>query len=524
MKRYASCYCRYSSDKQQQQSIEYQLERIEEFCEKHDITLIDKYIDEATTGTNDQRSDFQRMIQDSEHSKWGYLLVYNLSRLARNVEDQMFYQKILKQRGIMIISVEEKFDSTPEGHLFALITAGINEYYSKHLAKRSFAGVMQNAKKGLAIGGKPPLGFDVDSNKRYIINPKEAEAVRIMFEKILEGWSHREITEYLNENGYRTKRGALFNESLYEMLRNRKYIGEYVFNTTTKKKSRTNRKDRPNNEEDVIRIPGGLPQIVDEETFEKVQHLLNKRSNKANMGFKPSPYLLSRLIECGTCHSKIHGATSYRRNLPKPYIRYSHQRYRSGKCKTKEIPTTYLDNWITQIAIPNFITTNDIYNRVKAMNAQILEEKSKLKSEINAIKNQLVKIDEKLETQANSLVKSSFSHFALEEVAMIKDEKGKLVRHQRDLQKRHSMLNKFTVEKIESFIKKTKEKWNQAESMHEKQKVIVWLISKIVVTNEKVSVYVNYDTVTKRLCDFDIEFNSIERDMLIKIWRNKKSN
>jgi site-specific DNA recombinase len=274
----------------------------------------------------------------------------------------------------------------------------------------------------------------------------------------------------------------------------------------------------------VIRIPGGLPQIVDEETFEKVQHLLNKRSNKANMGFKPSPYLLSRLIECGTCHSKIHGATSYRRNLPKPYIRYSHQRYRSGKCKTKEIPTTYLDNWITQIAIPNFITTNDIYNRVKAMNAQILEEKSKLKSEINAIKNQLVKIDEKLETQANSLVKSSFSHFALEEVAMIKDEKGKLVRHQRDLQKRHSMLNKFTVEKIESFIKKTKEKWNQAESMHEKQKVIVWLISKIVVTNEKVSVYVNYDTVTKRLCDFDIEFNSIERDMLIKIWRNKKSN
>ena len=175
MKRYASCYCRYSSDKQQQQSIEYQLDRIEEFCLNHDITLIEKYIDEATTGTNAQRNDFQRMIQYSEHSKWGYLLVYSLSRLARNVEDQMYYQKILKQRGIMIIGVKEKFDSTPEGHLFALITAGINEYYSKHLAKRSFSGVMQKVKKGLATGGKPPLGFDVDINNQYIINPKEAE-------------------------------------------------------------------------------------------------------------------------------------------------------------------------------------------------------------------------------------------------------------------------------------------------------------------------------------------------------------
>lgn len=233
MKRYASCYCRYSSDRQQQQSIDYQLERIEEFCKKHDITLIDKYIDEATTGTNDKRDDFQRMIQDSEHSKWGYLLVYNLSRLARNVEDQMFYQKILKQRGIMIISVEERFDSTPEGHLFALITAGINEYYSKHLAKRSFAGIMQNAKKTLVICGVPPLGFDVGPNKSYIINPKEAEAVRIIFDKTLEGWSHGKIKEYLNENGYKTKRGQPFSQCFYDILRNRKYIGEYIFNITS---------------------------------------------------------------------------------------------------------------------------------------------------------------------------------------------------------------------------------------------------------------------------------------------------
>lgn len=519
MKRYASCYCRYSSDKQQQQSIEYQLERIEEFCQKHNITLIEKYIDESTTGTNDHRSDFQRMIQDSEQSKWGYLLVYNLSRLARNVEDQMFYQKILKQRGIMIISVEEKFDSSPEGHLFALITAGINEYYSKHLAKRSFAGVIQNAKKGLAIGGKPPLGFDVDGNKQYVINPVEAEAVRIIFEKTLEGWSHGKIKEYLNKNEYRTKRGRPFTQSFNEILRNRKYIGEYVFNVTTKKKSRTKRSDRPNNEDEIIRIPGGLPRIINQDTFDKVQHLLNKRSNTALLEFNPSKYLLTGILECGVCHSKIYGMTSYSKRLRNPIIRYAHKMYNTGKCVTKEIPSTYMDNWIMQIVIPDLIASKNIPTKTRSINLQISEEKMKLKHDIAEIQSQLKDIDEKLESQASSLVKSSFSLFALEEVASIKDQQGKLKREKRNLKKRHDLLNRITIDKMEVFLKRARNRWDVADSLYEKQTFIIWLISKITVTNEKITAHINYDTITKRLCDFDIEIDSIERDKMMTFWR-----
>jgi site-specific DNA recombinase len=519
MNRYASCYCRYSSDKQQQQSIEYQLERIEEFCKKHDITLIEKYIDEATTGTSDKRDDFQRMIQDSEHSKWGYLLVYDLSRLARNVEDQMFYQKILKQRGIMIISVKEKFDSTPEGHLFALITAGINEYYSKHLAKRSFAGVIQNAKKSLAIGGIPPLGFDVDNNKRYVINQKEAEAVRIIFDKTIKGWSHGKIRDYLNENGYRTKKGRPFTQSFYETLRNRKYIGEYIFNATSKKKSRTIRSERPNNEDEVVRIPGGLPRIVDQDIFDQVQHLLNKRSNTAKLKFNPSKYLLTGIIECGFCHSRIYGMTSYHKKYRKPYIRYAHKMYNTGKCPTKEIPTAYMDNWIMQIVIPNFIETRDIRNRVRTINEQISEERNKLKTRIKEIEAQITTMDEQLESQANNLVKSSFSLFALEEVAIIKDQQGKLIREKRELEKRHHLLNRITIDKFTVFLNKARKRWNDADSLNDKQSFIVWLISKITVTNETITAHFNYDTITKKLCEFHITVDNIERKELMKIWR-----
>jgi len=519
MKRYASCYCRYSSDRQQQQSIEYQLERIEDFCKKHDITLIEKYIDEATTGTNDKRDDFQRMIQDSEHSKWGYLLVYNLSRLARNVEDQMFYQKILKQRGIMIISVEEKFDSTPEGHLFALITAGINEYYSKHLAKRSFAGIMQNAKKTLVTGGTPPLGFDVGNHKNYVINPKEAEAVRFIFDKTIEGWSRGRIQEYLNENGYKTKKGQSFTQSFYEILRNRKYIGEYIFNATSKKKSRTKRADRPNNEEEVVRIPGGLPRIVDQDVFDKVQHLLNKRSNTAKLEFNPSKYLLTGILECGVCQTRIYGMTSYNNRRRKPYIRYAHKMYNTGKCAVKEIPTAYMDNWITRIVIPNFIEAKDIRNRVKAINVQISEERQALRNKIQEIQNQLKSIDEQLDSQANNLVKSSFSLFALEEVAAIKDQQGKLKREQRKLEKRHDLLERITVDKFEAFLNKARKRWDEVDTLHEKQAFIIWLISKITVTNETIIAHFNYDTITKRLCEFHIAFDSVKRNAIMKMWR-----
>jgi site-specific DNA recombinase len=519
MKRYASCYCRYSTDKQQQQSIEYQLERIEDFCKKHDITLIEKYIDEASSGSNDQRRAFQQMIDDSEHSKWGYLLVYDLSRLARSVEDQMFYQKVLKQRGIMIISVEEKFDSSPEGHLFSIITAGINEYYAKHLAKRSFAGVIQNARKGLAIGGIPPLGYDVNDQKQYIINKKEAESVRIIFKKVLEGWSHEEIKDYLNEKGYKSKLGRPFTHSFYETLRNRKYIGEYIFNQTSKKKSKGKREDRPKSEDEIIRIEGGLPQIIDKETFDKVQHLLDKRSNVARLQFKPTGYLLTGLLECSTCKHKYSGATSFHKGQAIPYLRYTHFPYTRGKCRSKDVKVEALDNWITKIVIPDMIKLNDIRSRTKDINAQITIEKKRMQMKIDELNKNLSDINKQLEGQAKDLVKNAFSMFALEEVAELKDRAGKFKREIETLERRKEMMIRITIDKFNGYVRRIKELWESKSTHDEKMFAVKKIISKISISNDDIIAHLNYDGVTKRLCDFDIEIASIKRDVLVNLWK-----
>jgi len=516
MKRYASCYCRYSSDRQQQQSIEYQLERIEEFCNKYDITLVEKYIDEAQTGTNDQRKDFQRMIEDSEQSKWSYLLVYNLSRLARNVEDQMFYQKLLKQRGIMIVSVEEKFDSTPEGHLFALITAGINEYYSKHLSKRSFAGIMQNAKKCLVIGGIIPLGFDVDENKRYVINEKEAESVRIIFQKTLEGWSHPEIRKYLNERGYVTKLGNPFGNSLYEILRNRKYIGEYTFNYSTKEKSRHSRSERANDESEIVRIPGGLPQIVDKEVFDKVQHLLNRRSNKAKMLFKPTKYLLSGLASCGKCFCKVYGNSTFNSKSRNPWISYTHENYRRGDCETKDIPAHYVDQWIKTVVIPQLLDYRMAREKAKEINEPIIEERNKIKMEIKEIEKKIQEIESQISNRSQKSNQNSYALFADEDIADLRSAQSKLKRTLREKNARHDLLVKITAEKWDSFIHHKRNAWESAEDQ-EKIILIKEIISNVIITNEEVTACINYDTITNKLCDFEIKIASIEKSKLMKL-------
>jgi site-specific DNA recombinase len=521
MKRYASCYCRYSSDKQQQQSIDHQLEKIDAFCKKHDIILIEKYIDEAQTGTNDQRKAFQRMIEESEHSKWGYLLVYDLSRLARNVEDQMFYQKILKQHGIMVISVEEKFDSSPEGHLFSLITAGINEYYSKHLAKRSFAGVMQNAKKGIVIGGIPPLGFDVDENKHYIINEKEAESVKIIFEKALLGWSHREIREHLNVKGYLTKRGVPFSDSFYEILRNRKYIGEYVFNLSTKKKSRGSRKDRTNHEDDIVRIPGGLPQIIDNITFDKVQHMLNKRRNSMTFEFRPTKYLMSGKLECGYCGSSFSGGSSYAKKNNIPYAYYGHLNYKQGRCKAKDTRVLYIDNWIKQIVVSDFLSQKDLSERSKDINRQISEERQRVQQDIKEIKQKMIIIESLLSDKAKQLVSNNFSIFALEDAEETKNEMAKLKRELRDKERRLELMKRITVERLANVIRKFKKRWREFENPDDLGKFLYDMLSRVVITNEIIRAYINYDMITNKLCDFDIEIASIERSKLMKIWRKR---
>ncbi|MDO5795250.1 MAG: recombinase family protein, partial [Turicibacter sp.] len=271
----AASYARFSSSNQREESIDAQQRAIYKY--------VGDYVDEALTGTNTDRPGFKRMLEDAKNGLFDVLVVHKMDRFSRSVYDTLDVERRLAIYGVHIESVIEQFTNTPEGQLQQIVQLGVSQYYSANLAREVMKGLKENAYKALHNGGIPPLGYDVDpETKQYIINEKEAEAIRIIFKKYLEGWSYRELAEYLNLLGYRTKIGNKFsaNSSFYDILVNSKYKGEYVFNRSTSKPKQKGmkRSHRKNKEEsEIIRVPNGLPAIVDESTFEQVQKLLASR-------------------------------------------------------------------------------------------------------------------------------------------------------------------------------------------------------------------------------------------------------
>lgn len=110
----AAIYARYSSDNQTEQSIEGQLHVCEEYAQRNNIVIVDTYIDRAMTGTNDNRPDFQRMIQDSAKKKWDFILVYKLDRFSRNKFESVVNRRKLADNGVKLLSAMENIPDPPK--------------------------------------------------------------------------------------------------------------------------------------------------------------------------------------------------------------------------------------------------------------------------------------------------------------------------------------------------------------------------------------------------------------------------
>ena len=91
----AVIYARYSSDNQNEQSIEGQLRVCQDYAQRNDMLILYTYIDRAMTGTNDNRPDFQKMIKDSNNKEFEYVIVYKRDRFSRNKYETAKYKKIL---------------------------------------------------------------------------------------------------------------------------------------------------------------------------------------------------------------------------------------------------------------------------------------------------------------------------------------------------------------------------------------------------------------------------------------------
>lgn len=151
----AAVYARFSTGMQRSESIDAQLRYMYEFANLYNVTIVNKYIDEAKTARWDDREAFKQMVEDSKKRHWQIVFVHKLDRFSRNRWDSLYYRQILRTRGVWIISVSEPMDDSPESLIIESILEAMAEYYSLNLARETMKGLTQNALEGKHCGGTP---------------------------------------------------------------------------------------------------------------------------------------------------------------------------------------------------------------------------------------------------------------------------------------------------------------------------------------------------------------------------------
>lgn len=399
-------YCRYSSHMQDEKSIEQQKMEIEEYAKRNNIQIIQYYIDEAKSGTKNEREGFQNMISDAcKNKQIECVLVWKTDRFARNTQDSLIYRNQLKKHGTKLISISQPIDdSSPEGKLMSIMLAGMDEYYSQNLASNVKRAQKLKAKNFEFNGGSAPLGFDV-VNKHYIINEKEAVIIRKIFSLYISGHGLLDIADILNKSGYTTKKGNPFGKnSIYEILSNQKYIGTYTFN-------KAYRHDRHTKRDDTIIIEDVLPAIISKEDFEKVKEI--RKGHKKSGEFKAKKlYLLSGLIVCGKCGANYTGRTSVKTKNGKTYETGYYicaNRNRLTKCSGVTLKKLELENAIIKLLTEKLLNSCEIDELTEKINKQYktiynenLESLKDLEKEIKDKENQINNITNAIASGINS--------------------------------------------------------------------------------------------------------------------------
>jgi len=367
----AVIYARYSSNNQRAESIDAQVRACREYAKKNGFNIVNIYADSAKTGTNDQREEFQKMLKDSSNGVFSTVIIHKLDRFSRNRYDSAINKRLLQKNRCHLVSVLEHLDDSPESMVMESVLESFSEYYSRNLAREVKKGQKETALQGKHNGGTPPLGYDVDKETRkYVINEKESEIVRLIFDMYARGSGYKEILRHLNAMGYHTKRGNQFaNGSLNNLLKNEKYRGIYIYNLKKEKDIDGVRRPTLNPESEVIRIEGGIPRIIDDITFAKVQVLLSQNLQRGGSFKAKEVYLLSSFIYCGGCGLSMHGNTRYCGRNKLKYVTYRCPgRSQQRDCHRKELNKTYIENFVLDILYQNLFHENSIQHLTKLLN------------------------------------------------------------------------------------------------------------------------------------------------------------
>ena len=390
-----------SDDYEHHSSIDNQIKGITDYCNKHGFTITKIYKDLNISGSTMNRPAFVEMMNDVDNGIIDTIIVKDLSRFGRNhLEVGEYLDKIFLIHNIRFIAIDDNYDNKGQMDEFAAFKNIFNEMYIKDLKKEIKFTFDYKAQRRL-LNPRPGAfyGLTVDKNGNYIIDEEAANVVRRIYSLYIEGYSTTAIAKLLSKEcvmapGYYryikyNDKSSLTNHkykwkdcTIYKILTNEEYTGKII-----------NRKHLIMNGKKIINpnpiiIEDGLPQIIDEATFNKVKEIRAARPGKIKKLYV-SPF--PELIKCGCCG----------KNMRYTYAKTMNQYfYTCTKCKTR----IYLDDI-------RAIISEDIQNQISAINSNEVKKYTVLK--IKKIKNEIEDIEAKIQNTFEQFINSRITEESL---------------------------------------------------------------------------------------------------------------
>lgn len=313
-----AAYCRVSTDSEDQlNSYKSQVQHYTDLIKsKPEWDLAGIYADEAITGTQvTKREDFQRLINDCMNGDVDMIITKSISRFARNTLDTLKYVRMLKEKGIAVFFEEENINTlTMDGELLLVILSSVAQQEVENISANVKKGLKMKMQRGELVGFQGCLGYDYHpEDKSITINEEEAEIVRYIFRRYIEGAGGSVISQELEHLGYKTKRGSTrwAETTVIGIIKNEKYKGDILMGKTFTLDPISKRRLDNFGEEDQFYIRDHHEAIISEEMFEKAQEILKRRAKPRRLGTDGKrekfsrKYAFSCMLECGFCGSTL---------------------------------------------------------------------------------------------------------------------------------------------------------------------------------------------------------------------------
>ena len=469
----AVIYARYSSTNQTEQSIEGQVHVCEDYAKKHDILIVDSYIDRAISGTTDNREAFQNMLKDSNNKKWDYVLVYKLDRFARNKFESAIHRKHLKDNGIKLISAMENIPETPEGVLLESLLEGMNQYFSEELAQKVSRGLHESRMKGHIIGSVP-YGY-IKENKMLKVNEDEKQILTRIFEDYASGKTILQISRDFEKENITNKGKKFLQETIRHYLKNEFYTGIYKLN---------------NKVYDKI-----YPPIISKELFAKVKAKLD--ANK--YGCRKDNHEIFRLkdkIYCGNCNRKMYPVSAISSN-GNPMHYYKCITTKKKNCLTGIIDKNFIESIIDKFLISQFNIPKNL-NEISEKIFEIHKKRVGTNNTLNSLKSNLQKTNTSISNIMSAIERGILTDTTKQRLEELEHQK-------KDLQE------KLIIEQSKQQFELTKEDIQNYFKFTMKQcpdKAIDIFIQRVNVYENKIEISLNYspnanisntETISKKL-------------------------